>query len=166
MPKTCPCPPFDRAEWDGRTIAWKAKPFFREKVGLVFGVLVDIPGSIRAAHAAIRRAGFRLADPYQVIERHRNPFAGDILIAIEEPGRDADPILRISGAFLAHVHLGPYGGLGRARRALRDRIRIEQGIQSPEILFWYANCPACWGSAGGPATVLLVRIASPEAPPG
>ncbi|MBN1419631.1 MAG: hypothetical protein JXP34_12710, partial [Planctomycetes bacterium] len=157
MPQTCPCAPFDRAAWDGRTIAWKAKPFFREKITLVFGVPVDLPGSIRATHAAIRRAGFRLADPYQVIERDRNPFGGDILIAVQDPECDADPIVRISGMFLAHVHMGPYGGLGRARRALRERIRIEQGIPSPEILYWYANCPACWDAAGGPATVMLVR---------
>jgi hypothetical protein len=162
----CPCAPFDRAAWEGRSIAWKAKPFFREKVGLVFGVLVDIPGSIRAAVARLGRAGFRLADPYQVIERRRNPFAGDILIAVEEPGRDADPIVRITGQFIAHVHQGPYGGLDRARKTLRERIRIEQGIPKPEILLWYANCPACWDSSGGPATVLLVRVASPEPPPG
>lgn len=159
--KSCPCPPFDREAWEGREVAWRARPFFRQRMALVFGVPVEIQGYIRSTLAAIRHEGLHLADPYTVVERDRNPFQGDLLVAVEDPGRDVESVVRISGRFLAHVHIGSYSQLGRARKALVERIRLERGVKPAEVLYWYANCSACWDAAGGPATVILARIGAP-----
>lgn len=154
------CPPFNRNEWDKRSVVWRNRPFVREHVLSFFHVPLNIGSKITHAKERIDAAGASTAQPL-ILSDELSPWRSDLYVDVSKQVQGLE-MTTLSGTFLTQVFDGPYRDAPKWVAAMKD-YSAQQGYTAQKIYFGYATCPSCAKAYGHNYVVLFARIDAPDA---
>lgn len=134
------CPRFDPAQWDGREVTWRDRPFLRDRVRSVFHIPLNFGTVMKRTMRAVEAVG--ALDPEQLVLTDENSLWGaDVYVAVttEVPG---GAMARLSGTFFVKTFEGPYSKVGTWARDV-TALLAERGQAARKLYFWYTTCPRC-----------------------
>jgi len=134
------CPPFDPAEWDGKTFKFVDKPFMKFSVRSFMHIPLGMGSAMRKAMAQVEDAGAS-TNEYFMLSDDVSPWYSEHYLATSKDVPGAE-MVKLSGSYMAKVFEGPYKDMGKWYRQLIDFTK-SKGRKPVKTYFSYTMCPAC-----------------------
>ncbi len=155
----CGCITLERSEWHLKKQEWPRRAFYRSSHGLFFHIPIGIARAIQRAVEGIKAKGYTFSSPYMMLDDETGFFSADMLLAIDEiPAGDPNIVVWEPSTLYSRYYHGPFSGMAREVRALRDFVEDTDKRKPARIYTWVTNCPKCWKAQGGPTTVLFAKL--------
>lgn len=134
------CPPFDPAEWDGKTFVFDEKLFMKFTTRSLFHIPLNMNAAMRKAMAAVEAAGAK-SDEYLMLSEEVSAWKAVHIVALTKEVQGKD-MVKLSGTYIAKVFEGPYKNMRDWYVELIDYVE-NQGKKPLKTYFIYAFCPKC-----------------------
>jgi effector-binding domain-containing protein len=117
---------------------------------------IGIAGAISRGMDAIKAKGYAVDPRYMMLEDETGFFSADTLIALKEiPENDPNVVTWEPATLYSVFYRGEFRGLSQQVQRLIEFFESAEKRKPRKIYTWVSNCPKCWKTQGGPATVLF-----------
>lgn len=134
------CPPFNPAEWDGQTFAFKDKPFMKFKTRSFLHIPLDMNKAMKKALAKVEEAGAS-SQEYLMLSDEVSPWEAEHYLAVAKDVPDAD-MISLNGTYMAKVFEGPFKDMRKWHKQLIAFVK-SRGQKPVKTYFSYTMCPNC-----------------------
>jgi hypothetical protein len=157
MATDCGCPDLDPKDWDLKRHDWQERAFYVTKHRQVLHMPLGIERAIATGMDAIRRKGYRLADPFLMLDAETGLFSAKMMLALGDvPTGDPEVEVIRNATLYSKYFRGEFKDLGQALKLLLEHVRAQQ-LAPKQLYSWYATCPKCWATKGK-ETVLFAQV--------
>lgn len=150
------CPPFDPAEWDGKTFEFKDKLFVKFATRSLFHIPLNMGSAMKKIMAKAEEAG-ATGDEHLMLSDEVSPWKAEHYLAVlkDVPGAQ---MIKLNGSYLAKVFEGDYKEMGNWYQQLIEYAKAK-GQTPLKTYFNYTMCPSCAKAYGKNYVVGFVRTA-------
>ncbi len=148
------CARVDLAQWEGKTLEWKDKPFLKDHIRSFLHIPLNFGAVISRDLDAIEGAEAYPEDPITLSDE-LSLWGSDILVAVDKtvPGVRMETL---SGTFFTKVFEGPFRDTGKWMEQMEAYVK-EKGHKVERIYSYYATCPKCAKHFGANRVVLFAK---------
>lgn len=151
------CPPFDPAQWEGKTVVWQGKPFVHEHITSFLHMPLDMGRKVTRATKAIEAAHATPEHPLMLSDE-RSPWCSELFIDAIGPVPGTD-MQRLSGTFVTKVFEGPFSDAGKWMESMKRHV-ANKGLTLEKLYFGYTTCPTCAKAYGKNYVVLFAKVSA------
>ncbi len=152
------CPPFEPAEWDGKTFEFKDKKFMKFTTRSIMHVPLNMGTAITKAMQLRDDAGAGDNDEYFMLSDEVSPWKAEHYLSVDKAVPGAE-MVNLSGTYMAKVFEGPYKNMRFWYEDLLKYVR-DQGAIPIKTYFAYTMCPSCSKAYGKNYVVGFEQIKS------